>query len=300
MNIQLSNVSAGYEKNNHIITDLSVTFNEGGICGILGPNGSGKTTLLRVLSGTLPNEGNVYINLNSANNDDIQETNQTSKSNNPKSYYTKIEISKTSRKQLARYIAMTPQFSSTYFSYNVYDTIMMGRYAHMGTSFRDILGGTSKKDKEIADMYIEKMGLKDIKNKSISQLSGGQLERVLLARTFVQKTPIILLDEPTNHLDIKYQSELTDYMKDWASGSTEVDGTTYKNTIISVFHNIELAAYLSNEIILMKEGNIIKKGPANEVLNSETLENVYDVDVLGYKSKIIQSLTSTASKKNES
>ena len=245
MKIQLSNVSAGYEKNNHIITDLSVTFNEGGICGILGPNGSGKTTLLRVLSGTLPYEGNVYINLNSANNDVIQKTNQTSKSNNPKSYNSKIEISATSRKQLARYIAMTPQFSSTYFSYNVYDTIMMGRYAHMGTSFRDILGGTSKKDKEIADMYIEKMGLKDIKNKSISQLSGGQLERVLLARTFVQKTPIILLDEPMSALDAEIKVVLRQQLKEIQK--------KLKITMVYVTHDQEEAFALSDRIMVLND-----------------------------------------------
>lgn len=274
MQVIMENVSAGYEKNNHILKNLSLTINEGGICGILGPNGSGKTTLLRVLSGTLPYEGNVQINLNS--------TKKEENINSDISGCTPIEISSAPRKLLAHYIAMTPQFSSTYFSYNVYDTIMMGRYAHLGSSFKDILGGISKNDKEIVDKYIEKMGLSELKDKSISELSGGQLERVLLARTFVQETPIILLDEPTNHLDIRYQSELLNYLKEWITKTTTVDEITYKNTIISVFHDVQMAAYLSDEIILMKKGQIIKKAPVNEIINRELLQEAYDTDVMSF------------------
>jgi iron complex transport system ATP-binding protein len=156
----------------------------------------------------------------------------------------------------------------------------------MGSSIKDMLGGVSSKDKEAVNRYIEKMGLVDIRDKSISELSGGQLERVLLARTFAQETPIILLDEPTNHLDIRYQSELIDYMKEWSDGHTEVDGISYKNTIISVFHDIETAAYLSDEIMLMKDGNVIKKGPTMEALDKNLLEEVYETDVLGFLRKI--------------
>ncbi len=274
MNISLEKVSAGYGKENQIIKDISLTFSEGGICGILGPNGSGKTTLLRVLSGTLPYAGAVTIETGDTK---IQAGNSTGIS---------YEIKNSSRKILARYIAMTPQFSTTYFAYNVYDTIMMGRYAHMGSSLKDMLGGVSSKDREVVDSYLEKMGLSDIKEKSISELSGGQLERVLLARTFAQETPVILLDEPTNHLDIRYQSELIDYLKDWSEGHTEVDGISYKNTIISVFHDIETAAYLSDEIMLMKDGNVIKKGPTKEALDKDLLEEVYETDVLGFLRKI--------------
>ncbi len=264
MEINVNNISVGYSKNNYIIRDLTTSFSEGGICGILGPNGSGKTTLLRAISGTLSYNGSISI--------------QTGTSD-------KIEIKSSNRKLLARYISMTPQFSSTYFSYNVYETILMGRYSHTGSSFSDMLGGTNKNDKEIVDRYISHFGLDDIRNKSINELSGGQMERVLLARTFAQTTPIILLDEPTNHLDIKYQSELTEYLKEWIKGTTEVDGVTFKNTIISVFHDIGLAAYLADEIVIMKEGNIIKKGPKDQVLNDKVLKEVYDVDVVSYLNK---------------
>lgn len=264
MEININNISVGYAKNNYIIRDLTTSFSEGGICGILGPNGSGKTTLLRAISGTLSYNGSISI--------------QTGTSD-------KIEIKSSNRKLLARYISMTPQFSSTYFSYNVYETILMGRYSHMGSSFRDMLGGINKNDKEIVDRYISHFGLDDIRNKSINELSGGQMERVLLARTFAQTTPIILLDEPTNHLDIKYQSELTEYLKEWIKGTTEVDGVTFKNTIISVFHDIGLAAHLADEIVIMKDGNIIKKGPKDQVLNDKVLKEVYDVDVVSYLNK---------------
>lgn len=97
-------------------------------------------------------------------------------------------------------------------------------------------GRLSKLDKEVTDAAIETTGLTDIKNCSISELSGGQLKRVMLARTIAQETPIILPDEPTNHLDLKYHIELTSYLEKWVSGETEVNGKSYSNTVISALH----------------------------------------------------------------
>ena len=259
MKIILENVSAGYDKKNLIIKDFSTTFEEGGICGILGPNGSGKTTLLRVLSGIIPYSGKIELQSDS----------------------TSIELSTLPQKKLARYIAVTPQFSSVYFSYSVYETILMGRYTH-SESLLDSIRGTSAKDREIADNAMEMTGLTDLKDKQINELSGGQLQRVMLARTFAQETPILLLDEPTNHLDIKYHSELMQYLSKWTEETTKVGDIEHKNTVISVFHDIGDSALISDNVLLMKDGSLIKKGPAQEILTRDLLSDVFDTDVIDY------------------
>jgi len=273
MNIRLDKVSAGYEKNNFILNDISVSFTDGGIWGILGPNGSGKTTLLRVLAGILPYTGNVRLSTAAdanSNSDTLEEK----------------ELSSLSKRELARYIAMMPQFTSIYFSYTVYDTVLLGRYAHSGNSLGEMLGRSSKHDKEITENAIEATGLSGIRKKQLSELSGGQLQRVMLARTIAQETPIILLDEPTNHLDLKYHIELIFYLRDWASRQTEINGVSYPNTVISVFHDIGTAATLTDNILLMKDGNIIKKGPSREALTKEILNDIYGVDVVSYYEEI--------------
>lgn len=273
MNIRLDKVSAGYEKNNFILNDISVSFTDGGIWGILGPNGSGKTTLLRVLAGILPYTGNVRLST-------------AADANSKSDTLEEKELSSLSKRELARYIAMMPQFTSIYFSYTVYDTVLLGRYAHSGNSLGEMLGRSSKHDKEITENAIEATGLSDIRKKQLSELSGGQLQRVILARTIAQETPIILLDEPTNHLDLKYHIELIFYLRDWASRQTEINGVSYPNTVISVFHDIGTAATLTDNILLMKDGNIIKKGPSREALTKEILNDIYGVDVVSYYEEI--------------
>ena len=260
MEINLENVTAGYIKDSPIIKDLNLNFTEGGIWGILGPNGSGKTTLLRVLAGILDYSGSVKIRIR----DDSE--------------YELADLRNKKRKTLARFISMTPQFSHVYFSYSVYDCILMGRYSHQRNTFAELIGNVSDKDKEAVEHALEITGLKDIADKQLSELSGGQLQRVFLARTIAQSTPIILLDEPTNHLDIKYQIELMDFLKEWSQGTTEVDGTPHKNTAITVFHDIPIACNTSDNIVLMKEGRLIKTGPTNNVITKELIEDVYGID----------------------
>ena len=174
--IKLEHVSAGYDKKNNILEDISISFDEGGVCGILGPNGAGKTTLLKVLAGLIPYTGNILIE--------------------------DQELSHISRKKLSGIISMMPQFSAVYFSYTVFETVMLGRYIHQDNTLGSMMGGASKRDKDITEETLEQTGLTELADKELSELSGGQLQRVMLARTIAQQTPVILLDEPTNHLDI--------------------------------------------------------------------------------------------------
>ncbi len=280
MKLSLKNVSAGYDKSKMIIDNLSIEIEAGGIYGILGPNGAGKSTLLRVLSGTLPYSGTIHVTGGQA----PCHTDVTG--GQAPCHIDVRELRDISRLELSRLISVTQQFSSIYFSYSIYDTVLMGRFAHRGNSLRDIFYDSTPQDKEIVTDILKKMNLWDIRYTEISELSGGQLQRVLLARTFAQSTPVILLDEPTNHLDFKYQSELIDILREWSKASTTINDISYPNTVIAVFHDISYAAYLSDQLILMKDGNIIEKGPVQKLMNRDLLSKVYDTDIYSFYSKL--------------
>ena len=267
MNIILKNVSSGYSSDKPVIKDLTLDIKEGRITGIVGPNGSGKTTLLRVLSGILPYSGEITFSDNDSS----------------------MELKNLSRIDIAKNLALMPQFSSIYFSYSVYDTVMLGRYAHSKThhskSIKDALGNMmgnpSEADREMVNYALNITGLTKHSGSQLSELSGGQMQRVLLARTIAQSTPTILLDEPTNHLDLKYQKELMDYIVSWVHS----DKNTENHSVLAVFHDISLAASICDDIILMKNGESIKNGPVSEVLTRNLINQVYDMDVASYLKK---------------
>ena len=175
--LEVKNVRCGYD-NNEIIKGVSFNVEPGSNLCIVGPNGCGKSTLLKSIANLLNYKGSILLNGK--------------------------EISKFNRKDLAKNIALMSQASSIYFPYTVYETVSLGRYAHL----KGVFSRMSKSDEEIIIKSIENVGLLDLKDKLISELSGGQLQRVYLARAFAQDPNVILLDEPTNHLDIKYHSSL--------------------------------------------------------------------------------------------
>ncbi len=248
MNIECRNTTCGYGKtplDNPIIKNISLDINEGESVAILGANGCGKTTLIRALSGILPYDGSIKID--------------------------GTEVRKLKRNEIAKKISVLMQFSDIYFSYTVEETVMLGRYLYTDNFF----GIPSTKDKEIVDECLLQYGLEDIRNSQINQLSGGQLQRVLLARTMAQKTPFIILDEPTNHLDIKYQAELIDFLSDWKKESSS-------NTLVGVFHDISIAFSVADRIIVMKDGHILGNGTKDEILSNDLLTSAYDIDVRKY------------------
>ena len=248
MLIECRNLYCGYGKkpsDNPIIRDISFTINEGESVAILGANGCGKTTLIRAVSGMLTYDGNIKLDGK--------------------------ELRTMKRKDIARKLSVLMQFSNVYFSYSVEETVMLGRYLYSG----NILGIPGKEDQEKVSKCLKEYGLYDIKDRQISQLSGGQLQRVFLARTMAQDTAIIILDEPTNHLDLKYQSEFLEYLSDWKKEDE-------KHTLIGVFHDINIALEAAERLILMKNGKIIADGDKEEILNGGYLKDTYDIDVKGY------------------
>ncbi len=242
--LTLKNVSAGYNGTD-VISDISFNVCEGESLCILGPNGCGKTTLIKTIAGIIPHRGTIKINNTS--------------------------ISAMKRIDAAKKIAVMSQISNIYFSYTVYETVLLGRYLHMkNRAFKE----PTAKDKEYVEQCLKAVDLLGLKNKQINTLSGGQLQRVYLARTLAQEPSIILLDEPTNHLDLKNQAELIDFLKSWS----KQEG----HTVIGVLHDLNLAMKLADKVLLLDNGKVAAYGKTGEVISSKIINNVYDMDVAEY------------------
>jgi len=242
--LKIDNISAGYNGVD-VIHDISFTVGAGENLSVIGPNGCGKTTLLRAIANILPHSGDVKLG------------------GKP--------IRRMKHKEVAAKIAMLSQITGIYFSFSVYDTVMMGRYVHI----RDrLLGLPSDEDKACVEQCLEAVDMLAEKDRMITQLSGGQLQRVFLARTLAQQPEIILLDEPTNHLDLKYQIELVEYLKKWAAEGSRA--------VIGVLHDINLALKLSDHLLVLKNGRVLAHGRTDEIVTDELLLQTYEVDVARY------------------
>ena len=248
--LEIRNIFCGYGRGD-VVKGISLTVNPGEIVSLAGPNGCGKTTLVKAACGLVPiRSGGVYINGR--------------------------HVSSIPIKERARLVAMLSQTGAggDYSDYTVKETIIMGRYArHNGSLFTEV----SKEDSEIAERFIEETGLGGLENRLITELSGGQLQRVFLARAFAQDPEIIFLDEPANHLDLKHQMELYELLRRWAESG---------RSVVVVFHNLNIAAAVSDRILLMHDGNPVICGSPQEVVSSGKLNEVYETDIVSYMKKI--------------
>ncbi|PPS20661.1 ABC transporter ATP-binding protein [Brachyspira murdochii] len=242
--VKAENVSLYYKNNinkKEVLKNISFEVSQNESLCIIGPNGCGKSTLLKSLCRIIDFEGKIFIN-----NKDIR----------------KIDAYKA--------IAIMRQMSSIYFGYTSYDTIMMGRYAN----YKDkLLSIPSKEDKDFVIHYMEKLKLMHLKDKLITELSGGELQRVFLARTLVQNPSIILMDEPTNHLDLNSQIELIYNLKEWVKNGDRC--------IIAVLHDINAALNFADKLLVLKEGGSKYFGSTNN-FDVSLLNYIYDIDVFEY------------------
>lgn len=238
--LEVAHVSCGYG-GTLVVKDVSFQVEEGKRLCILGPNGCGKTTLLRGLAGILPIEGSVKVQGENLNRMPVR--------------------------RKAQKIALMSQLSSIYFSYTVYETVMLGRYVHQK---KGVFSRETKEDRNIVEESLNRVGMLELKDRQITELSGGQLQRVFLARVFAQEPQVILLDEPTNHLDLKYQLELIENLKAWASRSG--------HCIVGVLHDINLALSFADTVLLMEEGTV-KAFDSVENFDLSLLSQTYQIDV---------------------
>ncbi len=242
--LTLKNVSAGYNGFD-VISNININVSEGENLCILGPNGCGKTTLIKTIAGIIQHKGTIKID--------------------------EKNITSMKRTEVAKKIAVMSQLSNIYFSYTVYETVLLGRYLHMkNRAFKE----PSLIDRNYADKCLKAVDLLNLKDKQIHTLSGGQLQRVYLARTLAQEPNIILLDEPTNHLDLKNQAELIDFLKGWS----KEEG----HSVIGVLHDLNLAMKLADNVLLLDKGKIAAYGKTEDIFSSKIIDNVYEMDVTEY------------------
>lgn len=214
---------------------------------VLGPNGCGKTTLLRALAGLLPITGQVLLRTDTG----------------------VLDVHRARRAAVARRLALLSQTSPAPFTYTVYETVLLGRWAHR----RGLLASADAADHALVEQSLRRTGLWPQRDALITQLSGGQLQRVYLARAFAQAPSVILLDEPTNHLDLKYQLELVDYLTQWAAEGDRC--------VVGVLHDINLALAFADSLLLLADGRPLASGPADG-FDLRLLNDLFGLDVGAY------------------
>ena len=222
--------------NTEILRGIDFEANEGEFVGIIGPNGSGKSTLLRCLYRVLtPSEGAVFLDGK--------------------------ELSSYRVKESAQKLAVVAQHNYYNFEFSVQDVVMMGRAPHKRALDRD-----TAEDYQIMRQSLKAVGMQEFEERSLSTLSGGEQQRIILARALAQQTPCLILDEPTNHLDIKYQLWLMDIVKNLDC------------TVISAVHDLNIAAMYCDRLYAMKQGKLIAQGTPHELLTPDLIRELYEVD----------------------
>lgn len=211
--------------------------------GVIGPNGSGKSTLLKCIYRVLqPTGGAVYLDGKALTEYPCRES--------------------------AKKVAVLAQHNYYNFDFSVEDVVLMGRSPHKRPLERD-----NAEDYRIVREALEQVGMSAFRGRSFSTLSGGEQQRVILARALAQQTPCLVLDEPTNHLDIKYQLQLMDIVKN------------LDRTIISAVHDLNIAAMYCTWLYVMKDGRVVASGTPEAVLTPERIREVYEVEAEVYRDK---------------
>ena len=228
----IDNLSVSYGSRS-VLKNVTLKVKSGEVLALIGPNGAGKSTLIRAVSGVIPAvHGKVRTN-----GDDFDSLNPM---------------------QRARYLAVVPQAVSLPPAYTVWETVLLGRTPYLG-----FIGQTSQVDEDLAWRALKRVSADKLADRRVGELSGGEQQRILLARALCQSTPILLLDEPTAHLDLQYQVSLLDLVHDLANQD--------KLAVLLALHDLNLAARYADKIALMVAGEIQIVGTPAEVLKPELI-----------------------------
>jgi len=238
--LKINNLSVFYG-DRQILHDIQLEVKSGEIVVLLGPNGAGKSTLIRSISGVIPiRNGNIFVD--------------------------QKDVTSLSTMERARHISVVPQAVSIPPAFTVWETVLLGR-----TPYLNFLGQTSAKDEAIARQALEQVDVIHLIEKRMNEISGGEQQRVLLARTLAQDTPILLMDEPTTHLDISHQIDLLKLITKQAREK--------KLTVLIALHDLNLAAMFADRIAIVQNGLLCVAGTPQETLTSEIIHSVYNVPV---------------------
>ncbi len=239
--ISINSLSYSYG-NDRVLSEVSYDVEKGSFFNVIGPNGSGKSTLMKVLAGVLRyKKGRVLVSGKNLTN--------------------------YSGKELARHVAYVPQTASAEFPFTVEELVLLGRSPHQG-----MLGINSEKDHFIANQAMDFTDIKALSEKKIDRVSGGERQRVFIARAICQQPEIMLLDEPASSLDLAHQIKLMDLLER-LKNETHI-------TIIMVSHDINLAAMYSDAMVLIKNGSVVKQGSAAEVIKPSILNDIFQCSFL--------------------
>jgi len=224
-----------------VLTEISLEVNSGQVVALIGPNGAGKSTLVRAVSGIIPVQGGKV----SMNGEDL--------------------LAQTTMRR-ARCLAVVPQAVSIPPAFTVWETVLMGR-----TPYLNFLGQVSAKDEEIARLALDRVDALDLAERRVGELSGGEQQRVLLARALAQSTPILLLDEPTSNLDLHYQVSFMETVSSLARRDNLA--------VLVALHDLNLAARYSDRVALLVDGAIRAAGTPRQVLTPDLISAVYHLPV---------------------
>ncbi len=220
------------------LRDIELEARSGEVLAIIGANGAGKSTLIRCINKILkPYSGAIYLD--------------------------GIELESFSSKERACMMGYVPQDAKDVFSFNVMETVMMGRKPH-------ITWGVGKKDLEIVDLVLSRLGLVPFMERYLYELSGGERQKVLIARALAQEPAVLLLDEPTSNLDVRHQLEVMELIQDIA--------LQQKKCVLMVVHDLNLASRFADKIVMLSGGKVYAAGSPEEVLIPENIKAVYGVD----------------------
>ena len=238
INIEKLNYSYGKKE---VLKELSLDIDENKLTGIIGPNGCGKSTLAKNIIR--------YIN--------------------GKFEYFKImdiDIRQLSHKKIAQLISYIPQKSTIISNISVFDYVLLGRFPLLKNSWDNY----SEKDYEIVENNISLLNIEELRDRNVETLSGGELQKALLARALAQEAKILLLDEPTSALDLNNAVEFMKILKNIS---------IKKNiSVIIIIHDLNLASLFCDSLIILKDGRFIEKGSPKEVINEENIKSVYNLD----------------------
>lgn len=223
-----------------VLRDISLELRQGCCYGILGPNGSGKTTLLDLLNGLLsPQTGTVH--------------------------FMGLPIRSWSKKQLAQRMALVPQDFMVRFGFSVREVVEMGLHPHLHR-----FASPGPDDIALIDEVLAVTGIAHLEQRSVTRLSGGEKQRVAVARALAQKPAVLLLDEATSNLDIHHSLEILHLIRSrFEQGHLQV---------VAVMHDLNLAAFFCDELIFLKEGRVVRQGKTEQVLTPEIIATVYGVE----------------------
>ena len=238
INIEKLNYSYGRKE---VLKELSLDIDENKLTGIIGPNGCGKSTLAKNII--------KYIN-GKFESFKIMDT----------------DIRELTHKKIAQLISYIPQKSIIIPNISVFDYVLLGRFPLLKNSWDNY----TKKDYEIVENNINLLNIKELRDRNIETLSGGELQKALLARALAQEAKILLLDEPTSALDLNNAVEFMKILKNIS---------IQKNiSVIIIIHDLNLASLFCDSLIILKDGRFIEKGSPKEVINEENIKSVYNLD----------------------